>query len=307
VKAIPVIDDNSFDAEQREKLRADFKDEKLVAIKVRVALPLRDGGQDEGELLVFLQRQTGTDRFESYFVREGMTITKLNSKRSLRGVKAWVSVESGPLASLLGDTEGPAHTSWDTSNDERPNRTWKTWKGRVTFCTRIVDSLAEFLSPPTDEADFDLLSEFFSIENASSTPKPRRKPGDKGESTKGFDPPDPTPRWFRSAPKAGGFRVTSSPALPTPPNAVLRMSVAYDMSGGNPLKHWSPFDFDFRKKAKGEINFTGKNVKAEAKEGNVLEIYVDGEEFELTVQGFDVNRDLVVRIDDVTSKTEDAE
>jgi len=264
---MPVIDDNAFEKEDRDKLRQCYKEESLVAIRVRIALPLKAAGHDEGEILVYLRRKSGTERFESYYVREGMTITRLNSKRNLRGVEAWVMVEPGPLASLLGDTEGPSHISWDTSNDERPNRRWKTWKGRVKFASKIVDALAEYLTPPTEEADFDLLSDFFSIENTSS-PKPGRRPNERGKSDKPFTPPEPTPRWYRSTPKPSGFRVTSSPALRVPDNAVLRISVAYDMSGGNPLRHWSRFDFDFRSKdQKQKIDFKGKGIEATLRNG----------------------------------------
>jgi hypothetical protein len=59
------------------------------------------------------------ERCDSYYIREGMTIIKINSRASQRGIQALVYVESGPLAKLLGDTEGPAHEDWDTS-EERP-------------------------------------------------------------------------------------------------------------------------------------------------------------------------------------------
>lgn len=296
---IPAIDDESFAPDDKDKLRRMFKDGELVAIRVRIALPLKAGGHDEGEMLVYLERQSGTERFESYYVREGMTITRLNSKRSLRGIKAWAMVEPGPLASLLGDTEGPSHISWDTSNDERPNRKWKTWKGRVKFASKVIDALAEYLTPATEEADFDLLSDFFSIENVSS-PKPGRRPNEKGKSDRPITPPAPTPRWYRSAPKPSGFRVTSSSALPVPENAVLRISVAYDMAGGNPLRHWSRFDFDFRAKDQKQISFKGKGIAATLRSGNVIDIKITDTEFELTATGFDVHRDLFIRIDEVS-------
>lgn len=303
---LPVLGDDSFAPDRLQSLRTAYANEEPVAIRVRVALPRLDSVPELGELLVFMRRIPGTERFESYFVREGMTITKLNSKRSLRGVQAWALVEPGPLASLLGDTEGPAHVNWDTSNDERANQTWKTWKGRVTFCSRIIDALAEYLAPPTQEADFDLLSDFFSIESVSN-PKPRRKPGEKGKNNPAHRPPVPTPRWYRSAPKEGGFRITASKSLPVPPNASLRLSVAYDMTGGSPLNHWSKFDFDFRQKQGSKINFAGKGVKVKPIDGNILDIQIEAEDFELAAIGFDIHRDLFIRIDEIQSPEEETE
>jgi len=299
--AVPVIDQNTFEGSTLCDLRHQLASDEVVPICVRLSLPRRDGGADEGELLVFLHRFGGTDRRESYFVREGMTITRLNSKRSLRGTAALVLVEPGHLASLLGDTEGPSHISWDTSNDERPNRTWKTWKGRVSFCCRIVDSLVELLSPPPDEADFELLSDFFSIDQVSAA-KPNRKPGDKGTNSDGFIRPEPKPRWYRISRKVGGFRITNSPDLPIPENMALRISVAYDMAGGNPLRHWNKLDFDLRQKDGQPIRFKGKNLAANARDGNVVEVVVKDSPFELTASGFDIHRDLFIRVDEVASE-----
>jgi hypothetical protein len=302
---IPAMSEEAFETEALKKLRRKFADEELVAIRVQSALPKKTGGQEIGELHVYLQRTDVNDRFESYYVREGMTITRLNSKPSMRGTRALVTVDPGPLASLLGDTEGPSHVSWDTSNDERPNRVWKTWKGRVKFFAKIVDSLVELLTPPPEKADFDLLSDFFSIEQLESLQK-KRKPKTNGERTKEFDPPEPSPRWYRMRGREGGFQICDSSQLPTPVGATLRVSVAYDMPRGNPMKHWSPFDFDFRKKS-GPIRVAGKGISAGTKGGNVIEMKVEQEDFSFIASGFDIHRDLIVRIDEVQDEPEQPE
>lgn len=181
---LPELNVDAFSPAVLEQLRNQFASEKLTAVKVQMALPRRQGPDEVGELFVFLQRQPDGDRFDTYYVREGMTITKLNSQAGRRGVHGFVIVERGPLASLLGDSEGPAHEDWDTS-EERPNRTWTKWKGRVKFCRRVVDELTELLSPPAIKADFDLLSDFFSIEKTQALQRSRMpvregKPFDDG-------------------------------------------------------------------------------------------------------------------------------
>lgn len=299
---IPVMNEEAFDETTLKKLRQQFADEELVAVRVQAALPKKRGECETGELNVYLQRMPVNDRFESYYVREGMTITRLNSKPSMRGTRALVTVDPGPLASLLGDTEGPSHISWDTSNEERPNRVWKTWKGRVKFFAKIVDALVELLTPPPEKADFDLLSDFFSIEQLES-PQRKRQPKPDGKEKKGFEPPEPSPRWYRMHGKAGGFQICDSNQLPTPLGATLRVSVAYDMPSGNPMKHWSQFDFDFRQKG-GPIKVTGKGVEASTKGGNVIEMQIRNEDFSLSASGFDIHRDLIVRIDEVQDESE---
>jgi hypothetical protein len=273
-------------------------------VKVKAMLPKKSGDPDAGELTAFLQRTGTTDRYESYYIREGMTITRLTTKRSVRGVRGLVVVEPGALASLLGDTEGPAHTTWDTSNDERPNRVWKTWKGRVTFFSNVLDALHELLTPKSTEPDFDLLSDFFSIEQ-SMAPQLSRRTKNKGNSEKQdrFTPPAPTPRWYRLTGRPGGFTIADSVDPPTPIGSVLKVSVAYDLPSGNPLKAWSRFDFDFRK-CEHQLRFTGDGVNVIAKFGNLLEVEVVKSDFHMTATGFDMNRDLFVRIDEVTTDDE---
>jgi hypothetical protein len=292
---LPEMSVEAFEPRTLETLRNQFASERLTAIKVQMALPRRQGPDEVGELFVFLQRQPDGERADTYYVREGMTITKLNSRAGLRGVHAFVAVEKGPLASLLGDSEGPAHEDWDTSED-RPNRTWTKWKGRVKFCRRIVDDLTELLTPPTTKADFDLLSDFFSIEKTRA-PQTSRVPDPEGNGRPKFGDITAKPRWYRLDGRRGGFRIVHNSAHPLPENPRLRVSVAYDLPSGNPMKKWSPFDFEFG--TSPQLRLSAKNVKVVPHAGNILVLTVDGDRFSFGADGFDEHRDLLVRIDEL--------
>jgi len=294
---LPELSEESFDPKDLEKLRDDFANEKLVAVKVCISLPRKQGEDEKGEMVTFLQRQPDGDRSDTYYVREGMTITKLNSRAGLRGIHAFVMVDKGPLASLLGDSEGPAHEDWDTSED-RPNRFWAKWKGRVKFCRRIVDELAELLAPQTNKADFELLSDFFSIEKAQS-PQRSRTPNPDGNGKPDFGTITPKPRWFRLDGRRGGFRIVPNISEKMPTAAQLRVSVAYDLPSGNPLKKWSPFDFDFG--SQDRLKLRRENVEVRRLEGNILVLKVLNEKFSFGAEGFDEHRDLLVRIDELDS------
>jgi hypothetical protein len=295
-KKMPELNAEAFEPKTLEKLRNQFASEELTPIKVRMFLDRQKRPQVEGEMCVFLQRQPEAERADTYYVREGMTITKLNSRASLRGIHAFVVVKKGPLAELLGDSEGPAHEDWDTS-EERPNRLWAKWKGRVKFCRRIVDDLADFLAPPTAKADFELLSDFFSIEKTQA-PQRTRMPAPEGNGRSKFGDISAKPRWYRLDGRRGGFRIVHNAGLALPENPRLRVSVAYDLPSGNPMKKWSPFDFQFGKSP--QLKFSGKGVRVVPQAGNVLVLKVEDERFLFAADGFDEHRDLLVRIDELT-------
>ena len=292
---LPELSVEAFAPETLTALRERLRGDDLLRVRVRMYLLRKHGDPQEAELSVFVQRQDESEKSDTYFVREGMTITKLNSKASQRGFRSLVLVDKGPLAQLLGDAEGPSHEDWDTS-EERPDRLWKMWKGRVTFCRKIVDTLLEVLEPPNAEADFDLLSDFFSVEHPEASQK-SRKPSDNGRDEAAFGRIPATPRWFRVDPKRGGFRLTGSAGVDAPPKSRLLVSVAYDVASGNPLKLWSAFDFDFFNMS-DRLSLRGEFVRVKIVSGNVLRLEVDGGRFWFTAEGFDQHADLYLRVEE---------
>lgn len=286
-------------------LRRKFSAGDLVGVRIRLALPRRSGAAFQGQLDIWLQRTSDEQRCDSYFVREGMTITKINSQASKRGVQALVVVDSGHLSELLGDTEGPAHEDWDTSAD-RPDHDWKLWKGRVKFVRRAVDGLVEVLTPPATEPDFDLLSDFFSIERTGGEQRHRR-PGEDSKLPPHVDFPVPpsAPKWFHISPRpgGGGFTVGRVREVPMPPTPALRVSVAYDLPKGDPLKNWSPLDFLIAG-SDGGLRPKGRGLKAQSIQGNIVQLTEIEDDFHFAVEGFDQHRDLFVRVDEVVSNEE---
>ncbi len=276
------------------RLQRDLASGRLVALRVRLALPRRGRPPEEGRVDVYLQHASDGERADSYYVREGMTITKRSSRAELHGVRSFVNVASGPMAKLLGDTEGAAHEDWELSAD-RPNREWKSWKNRVRFTRTIVDSLVEYLTPKQVEPDFNLLAEFFSIEEIHG-PQRDRMLGDEDEGAGQFPEVVASPKWFQISERAGGFTVSRNSAVPVPAEPLLEVTAAYDLPRGNPLKHWSNLDFVFTRHGKLRIKWAG--LKPRLLEENVAQLDIRGDTFSFSVDGFDVHRDLYVRVDD---------
>jgi hypothetical protein len=299
----PELNDQSLSPEDAKELRRRFAQGELASVCVRIYLPRRGGQGEVGALDVHLQQRCDGKRWDSYYIREGMTIPRINSMASGRGVQALVLVDPGPLAKLLGDAEGPAHEVWDTKQD-RPDAQWTNWKNKVSFATHVVDRLVEFLTPAADELDFDLLSEYFSIQQPQGR-RPQRQPGTDEEGDTGLPEVVATPKWFRVMERKCGFTVARSKDAPLPAGAALQVSLAYDIPRGDPLKHWSPFDFEISKK-NGGLMPTCEGLNAKLLQRNIIRLEILSEEFSFALDGFDAHRDLYVRIEEVSAHDEEA-
>jgi hypothetical protein len=300
----PDFNNGALAPEETATARHQFNAGEMVSLRTRVNLPRREGESQEGHIDVYVQRRSDGARCDTYYVREGMTITKINSRAGLRGVQAMVIVDPGPMAELLGDTEGPAHEDWDKSA-ERPDTVWKNWKNKVDFARRIVDNLVEFLTPPMTQPDFDLLSEFFSIQRTRAA-HPQPEPGEESDKEGRMKEITPRPKWFQITERAGGFTVRRNSRVPLPNQPALRVSAAYDVSRGNPLKNWSPIDFEYGDK-NDTLRKTGCGIKAKKLDGNTVRLNIEDESFSFSVEGFDRHRDLFVRVDDISGTSDEDE
>jgi hypothetical protein len=76
--------------------------------------------------------------------------------------------------------------------------------------------------------------------------------------------------------------------------AAATVKVAYDLRSGNPLAAYDPGDFDL-----GQAPITmgpTRGVATVRMSGNVLRFEIQQPDFEVTVRGFDPNRDLYVKV-----------
>jgi hypothetical protein len=286
-----------------DESRSRFAAGQIVSVRIRLALPMRKGGTEVGEFDVYVQRRPDGQPGESYYVREGMTLPAIRSEASRRGVQGLVLVDRGPLAQLLGDTEGPAHEDWNESA-ELPDAIWKRgWKGRVRFVRRVVDDLVELLTTRDAKPDFDALRQFFGVRPV--TPSRPRDRNTGGEEPPPIDPIPPSmPTWFQVSARAGGVRLGRRAEVPMPAQPRLRVSMAYDLARGNPLDYWTRLDFDLRTGRHARVS-VAEGVWLDTLEGNVLLLRDLEEHFVVVIEGFDPHRDLFIRIDDESGPGEE--
>lgn len=283
-----------------ERLRETFRREGRAAVRIPVSIQPRDADRRSSWFDVYLERCESAVPRRPVFIREGIVISGVRS-RLLREVSAIVQIDHPALASFLGDAENPAHTEWQ---EESSHFKGKYLNGPATlrFIRNAVPDLCQMLSEETEAEDAELLLDVFSIGTDSQQEglpvgfETRRS----GRRASGIPTSQPSPgrrrsRHFRVTRKQGGFCVSSGPQRAGQPVCTefggIEVTVAYDRRHGNPLRKYCEDDFHLDRPPI-RIRCTGMTVQCIGP--NRLHLLPESPSFELTVTGFDENRDLYV-------------
>jgi len=289
VGSAPKWSDDLLTKDQLEDAVKSIAAGEVVAFRVPVHVRPKGGETKESWFDIYLRSDKSSDG-RPVFIREGIIISDLKARRA-REIRSLVIVEDEPIASLLGDSENPAHTQWqkDSSN----------FKGKYTFGPSVIDfvvnsvgELVALLNRGTNERDHSLTFDVFSIPKpetpAPPSPAPRPEPPRPPQPPEPPAPPAPRVNVDKTP---GGFVVRPAPGLALP--RTVTVQCAYNVSSANPLKKWHPADF-----AVGSrdivVDQTGAGSVA-VKSGNVLMLEMLGADFSVAVTGFDTNRDLYVK------------
>jgi len=242
---------------------------------------------------VFLVRDESDDTGRPVFIRDGLIISDTRPRHRSRGMRALVIVDDSPLATLLGDSENPAHTQWQRDSSH--------FKGKYTYgpsyielVTGSVAAIVRAIVEDENAIDRTLLIDFFSLPSGGDG-KNNKGAGEKDKKEKEgpeiIDPKPPKLARFRINRIVGGFSVTQGHPDAKLPHQI-EISVAYDVRRGNPMSRYRPADFVV---GQGPIKIAATELALVEASGNHILASPSGKEFCLTVTGFDPNRDLVVR------------
>jgi hypothetical protein len=280
-------------------LREKYHKGERIAVLVPFCVRPKGGEKKWSFFDVALERDGSEMRERLVFVREDIIISDLRSPYS-RGVRSLVICDDGPLATLLGDSENPAHTQWQKDGSN--------YKGKYTYPAEnlsfVINSVSEvirFITEADKEADKSILVDVFSLPadpedpDAVSTKVKKDqgiRPGEKTPPT--GDPPTPTLKRFRVEKVKGGFRIRPGDSGAETPKK-LDIKVAYSIRSGNPLRKWHKADFELDK-ASIEVGSDLKDITITTRSANAIEAEVTETDFLLSVTGFDENRDLFVKV-----------
>ncbi|MCL4528123.1 MAG: hypothetical protein M1282_01775 [Chloroflexi bacterium] len=294
----PVWSDDLIPQEIFENIRHDLDSGKSIAFHVGITVYEKGKKSKLSYFNVYL-RQDGFKSGRPVFIREGIIISDIHA-RTAPGVRSLVVVEDKPLATLLGDSENPAHTQWqkDSSNFRKK---YVNGKNYIEFVTRIVSNIVSALAAREKEKDPYLFADIFSLpldamnEYDESLLNVHQSKGDKKTGVKRTKI-NHQKKPFQISKISGGFKVIPSD-LPIEPQTKLKILVAYDLRRGNPLQKYLLSDFELGKPPiKYKDSQRGINVlKVEA---NQILLEVTDTDFQLVVNGFDDKRDLFVKVDE---------
>jgi hypothetical protein len=296
-----------------EKIKSVLMDDGgVVQIRANVLVKLEEGSEYQTSYIdLYLLHQPKTRSLKPIFVREGIII----SEDKVPNVSDYVClaiIEDGPLATLLGDSENPAHTEWEKSAEKFKGK-YKWGPTTIDFVRYSFKKVLALLSQADDEVDKDILSDIFYItlpDNDDKIPRSKRKKlakeSDVDDSDAPFDDFEVASnrRTYRLSQTDNGFKVTGpKDPLDSPREYVIK--VAYD-TGATKKRVFSDYDeADFNiKNNYGVESPEHMGVEDLVLAPNEIRFTAMSEDFEVVVNGFDPHRDLLV---DVASEVSEHE
>ncbi|MFK5892973.1 MAG: hypothetical protein QM504_07105, partial [Pseudomonadota bacterium] len=234
------------------------------------------------------------------YIREGIKIPEINS-RAARGYSCLTIIEDGPIASMLGDAENPAHTEWEKNSSNYKSK-YEWGPSTIDFMRSCLSGVVHLLSESEEEEDRNVLSDMFFIEqpeNDDDVPESRKQKRKKPEE--GEEDPDKViieksvkQKRYTLNRIEGGFTVHHAEGS-SPEKFTYNIKVAYDRSKGNAWKKYSPNDFTLDGK-NTSIKIEEKGIDKLVSKNNQIVFRTKQLEFDLKVTGFDVNRDIIVDV-----------
>lgn len=230
------------------------------------------------------------------FVREGILVSEAQLRApggtSLRDYRAMVFADDPPLARMLGDAEGPAHTTW---SERTPRFKGSYWLGPewLKFVKHAPWKLLQLVEGSDDEVDRQAAADIFFIEEPKESGSVPR-PSPSGAAGTAVGSVEGSTQLFDIHAVAGGFVISPSGGATCP--EVIKIRAAYDVMKGDPFKKWKRFDFDFGQMSGGPTVAVQHGAVLRS-DGNQLEVSIDDPAgFRLEVRGLGTTRDVIVDI-----------
>jgi hypothetical protein len=248
---------------------------------------------------IYITKDLHEELNKPLFIREGISIPE-DKVQNIRGYTCIVVIDEGPLASLLGDSENPAHTEWE-KNSARFKGKYKWGPSTIDFVRNSVTRLLKLLSQSDEELDNDVLGDIFHIdlpEDHTNVPEKRKKKKKEINPAVDIEPIIKKKNYFNLSRLDDGFEM-KGPEQALESQREYKIKLAYlieDASKAISLNKHHKNDFDLTK-SDIQPNLTIENVLShEIINKQTISFIADSNLFKVRCTGFDKKRDLVVDV-----------
>lgn len=272
-----------------EQLRVQLERGDAVSVRLRTTIRRKNpDGSMRGEATVHLMHVEGLGAARPLIVREGISIS-MDRTRAVHDYVGIITADQGPLATLLGDAETPAH---EELKHNLLRDKYVLPKKTVVFIRESVSQLLKAIWEADKQDDPLLLAGYFPFVSDSGRTGERPDKRARGDN----EEPKPTiphsPARYHVSRIDGGFRVRSNPENSDRPSE-LSVRVAYDVRRGSPFKRYRKYDFDLSTPPM-VMSLVGCEVVESS--DNALLLRTTSDSFVCEVTGFDPKRDLIIRV-----------
>lgn len=242
-----------------------------------------------------------SDRYEPpAFLREGLYISSVDAPK-LQGFTSVVTIDDTHAAEMLRNAENVSHTRWEKEAKQQDGLKFKDRyvyaPALLKFIKHAPRAILKLRDQENEEPDKAFLADIFGLPSDEPVP-PKARSRSKRKPERVVPPDIDLPKRLkrlRIEKTPGGFRVHSGdPGAERPPR--IRVTVAYDTLEGDPFKEYDKPDFSFAAR-NSRLIIKGRGCELREAKDNELLLEPKDDDFEYSVTGFDVRRDLKVRAD----------
>lgn len=287
--------DDRLIPEQIAKLREVLDEPSPIALRAPVWVKPSTGEATLSYFDVFLERDDGLARGEDHFIRDYITVAGVRSSLP-KGYRCIVAVRDRALATMLGDSENPAHTEWQERSPRFKDR-YRHGASTLRYVKAVPREVLRLLTRPAEGRDYGLLRQLFSLEIPEAAeakdhaPQHDQVDGAGAEATTSAEIVGREP-FFQLQKLGGGFRLSGAGADRAMP-AAIRVEVAYEVRRGNPFTQYQTLDFEIDRTP---IDLVSSGVEIVRRKENELLFRPQQSDFHVVITGFHAYRDLRVRV-----------
>jgi hypothetical protein len=291
------LDDSKLgpdDFKEKELLliQSQFEAGELIALWLPVEVKLKDGTVTPTGFYIYLQKPNGLTEGQDLYVRGGLTLPNERKFKNRIALGAMIAKDD-VISEMLGYAEDPAHTKW-VANSEKLKKNYQNPAKIVSAIKNSIIQLHDIISGAGEERNETALIDFFSYKLPKADPTKKKKKKKKKSITPVVVVPSARPALVKVDRVNSGFKISNT-ALFDDKKLPKEMSVqvAYDRNKDDAFDKHSPFDFNFED---SDIKIQEKGLIFKNTLPNKITFEVTSLPFNLSFDGFDVNRDLKIKV-----------